>query len=178
MKPKLMVRVGALVGMFLALAFIIQPVAVAADSPKIFEINNMTGVPLALTAPEDIRIDGLLGGGKPWVIGFANGALFSDGRLELKFKGLVLDPNDSGVIAAGLANMNPIPEMKVIVACYTSTGSIAQVSSELFPVTTGLASDGGGSGMIITQLSLPDPCIAPVVFITSAGGNWFAATGD
>ena len=27
-------------------------------------------------------------------------------------------------------------------------------------------------------VSLPQPCIAPIIFVTSGGGNWFAATGS
>ncbi len=47
-----------------------------------------------------------------------------------------------------------------------------------FPATTGPASSGGGNSEIETNVSLPHPCIAPIVFVTSPGGAWFAATGS
>ena len=31
--------------------------------------------------------------------------------------------------------------------------------------------------MISDTIVLPQPCIAPIVFVTSPGGAWFAATG-
>jgi hypothetical protein len=34
-----------------------------------------------------------------------------------------------------------------------------------------------GDARIRTQLDLPEPCVAPVVFITSPTNAWFAATG-
>jgi hypothetical protein len=36
---------------------------------------------------------------------------------------------------------------------------------------------GGGNAEIEAQLTLPQPCIAPLIFVTSPGGAWFAATG-
>ena len=45
------------------------------------------------------------------------------------------------------------------------------------PATTGLASAGGGNAHIRADVSLPHPCIAPIVFVTSPAGSWFASTG-
>jgi len=46
-----------------------------------------------------------------------------------------------------------------------------------FPATTGPATSGGGDATIEATLTLPDPCIAPIIFVTNAGGAWFASTG-
>ena len=35
-----------------------------------------------------------------------------------------------------------------------------------------------GDARFDTQVDLPQPCIAPIVFVTSPGGAWFATTGD
>jgi hypothetical protein len=35
-----------------------------------------------------------------------------------------------------------------------------------------------GDADINATVSLPSPCIAPIVFVTSPGGAWFAATGS
>ncbi|HXQ38721.1 MAG TPA: hypothetical protein VN843_32265, partial [Anaerolineales bacterium] len=59
----------------------------------------------------------------------------------------------------------------------------ANIPTELFPATTGLASAGGGNATIVADLSLPSPCIAPIIFVTGPPnatnpiGAWFAATG-
>lgn len=153
------------------------PGGVSAKEPKILEFDSMVGVPLALTGSQQRPIHGVNGAGRPWVIGAAQGELFASGKLELRFDGLVFDPTDPGVIAAGLANRNTVASMKAVVACFTRDGVAVQVASPAFPVTTGLVSDGGGSGEIEAQLALPQPCIAPVVFVTSLAGSWFAATG-
>jgi hypothetical protein len=34
-----------------------------------------------------------------------------------------------------------------------------------------------GDSKIEATLDLPEPCIAPIVFVTSPGAAWFAATG-
>ena len=45
------------------------------------------------------------------------------------------------------------------------------VSTGLFPA------DAAGNSEIEETLSLPSPCIAPIIFVTNPGGAWFAATG-
>jgi len=35
-----------------------------------------------------------------------------------------------------------------------------------------------GDAKIEADIVLPTPCIAPIVFVTSPGGDWFAATGQ
>jgi hypothetical protein len=47
----------------------------------------------------------------------------------------------------------------------------ANVQTGLFPADT------AGNSEIEDTVSLPEPCIAPIVFVTSPGGAWFAATG-
>jgi hypothetical protein len=42
---------------------------------------------------------------------------------------------------------------------------------------SGPATAGCGNAEIKADLVLPHPCIAPVTFVTSAGGSWFASTG-
>jgi hypothetical protein len=34
-----------------------------------------------------------------------------------------------------------------------------------------------GDAEIGAKVTLPSPCFAPIVFVTSGGGAWFAATG-
>lgn len=58
-----------------------------------------------------------------------------------------------------------------------SDGTFANILTDPFPATTGPASAGGGNAEIVADVALPQPCIAPIIFVTSGGGNWFAATG-
>ena len=143
---------------------------VAADGHSILEFDTMVGVPQALTGTQN-PIRGINGGGLPWTLTSASGELKASGRLELKVKGLVL--------AAGPnAGSNPIASFRAIVSCLGGDGSVQNVMTDPFPAKTGPASSGGGNAKVETTLSLPQPCIAPIVFVTSPSGAWFAATGN
>ncbi|HEY0517895.1 MAG TPA: hypothetical protein VGC84_00270, partial [Ilumatobacteraceae bacterium] len=82
------------------------------------------------------------------------------------------------VIAPGgppqFVGKNPVPVQKVIVSCLSSDAGAAttvNASSETFAV------DAAGNAMARVHVDLPSPCIAPIVFIASGGGAWFAASG-
>jgi hypothetical protein len=155
--------------------------AAAKDEPTILEFGSMVGVPKPYTGNTN-PIRGIGGGGLPWVVGSANGELSGSGKVEVKVRGLVLDPNDPDVIARGLAGNNPINTFKVIVSCQSvdagGNATIVNLSTRTFPATTGLAANGGGNAKIEDRVSLPHPCIAPIIFVTNAAGAWFAATGN
>lgn len=112
-------------------------------------------------------IRGINGGGVPWVITSGRGWLTTGGDLKVEVEGLVLASN----------HMNPIATFKAIVSCQDASGTVTNVSTGTFPATTGLASAGGGNADIEAQITLPHPCIAPIIFVTSSGGSWFASTG-
>src|SRR5512140_506521 len=94
----------------------------AAKSTNIMEFGTMAPVTRPYTGATN-AIRGISGGGLPWVLSFAQGELSTNGKLEVMVKGLVLDPNDPAVIAAGLAGRNPIPSFKAIVSCLSKDGS-------------------------------------------------------
>jgi hypothetical protein len=147
------------------------PSAVSAKEPKILEFDTMVGVPAGLTgAQSQGPLRGISGGGLPWSIGSAHGELAASGHLEVSVQGLVL--------AAGAnAGSNPIASFRATVSCVTGTGSFQNIQTDAFPATTGPAYSGGGNATIETNVTLPQPCIAPIIFVTSPGGSWFAATG-
>jgi hypothetical protein len=150
--------------------FIGGPLSAAqANAGNIMQFNKMVGIPQDLTGTQN-PIRGIDGGGLPWVLTSANGVLTSTGRLVLNINGLVF--------AAGPnAGSNTIPEFGVIVSCLSSNGSVDNISVGNFPATTGSALTGGGDAHIQANISLPQICIAPIVFVTSPTGLWFAATG-
>jgi len=144
---------------------------VSAKEQKIMEFNTMVGVPQALTGiNSQAPLRGINGGGIPWMINSGSGKLTANGHLEIEVKGLVL--------AAGAnAGSNPVTSFRALVSCVKSDGSFENILTGAFPATTGPASTGGGNAEIDANLSLPQPCIAPIIFVTSPGGSWFAATG-
>lgn len=142
-----------------------------AKGPKVLKFNSMVGIPAGLTgAQSQGPLRGINGGGLPWAIGEASGELRANGHLEISVQGLVL--------AAGAnTGSNPIPVFRGLVSCVTSDGSVQNILTDPFPATTGQASAGGGNAEIVADLVLPQPCIAPIIFVTNANGAWFAATG-
>jgi hypothetical protein len=143
----------------------------AQQSPKILEFDTMVGVPATLTgAQSQTPLRGITGGGLPWTLTSARGELSTTGHLEITVTGLVL--------AAGAnAGSNPISSFRGLVSCVRSDGTFSNLSTDAFPASTGPASSGGGDAQIEADVSLPSPCLAPIIFVTSPGGAWFAVTG-
>jgi len=137
-----------------------------ADGRKVLSaavLAPVTGPYVGTTNP----IRSVNGGGLPWRLDSGNVDLRSDGRLHVDVEGLVL--------AAGPSEgTNPIPSFKAIVSCQTIQSGAAVVSN----VETGLVpASTAGDAEIDTSVSLPSPCFAPIVFVTSPTGAWFAVSG-
>ena len=168
MKKALTILGAALLVAVIALSSRPQPTA-EAGVPKILEWDTMAGLPQAFTGTQH-PIRGVNGGGLPWAIGPTKGELKVDGKLEIEVQGLVF--------AAGPnTGANTVPSFRAIVSCLTVDGGVVNVTTDAFPATLGAASDGGGNAKVEAKLTLPQPCIAPIVFVTSPGGAWFASTG-
>ena len=144
----------------------LQAAAVSARAAMILEWDTMVGVPAAFTGATN-PIRGINGGGVPWILTSGSGELTSSGHLEITVDGLVLATTGS----------NPLATFRATVSCLGADASIQNVQTGTFPATTGPAASGGGDASIEADLVLPQPCIAPIVFVTSAGGSWFASTG-
>jgi hypothetical protein len=147
---------------------------VTARESKVLEFSSMTGVPRPYTGAVN-AIRGIPGGGLPWVVASAEGELKSNGKLEIVVRGLLIDPNDPAAIANGRAGTNPSPTVKATVSCLSKDASGAattvNVSTAAFPA------DAMGNATIEDMVSLPMPCIAPIIFVGSPTGAWFASTG-
>jgi hypothetical protein len=169
MKKLLLVTLSAV--LLLSVFFGGSVSSATAKGPKVLKFNSMVGVPAGLTgAQSQAPLRGINGGGIAWTIGEASGELRADGHLEISVQGLVL--------AAGAnAGSNPSATFRGLVSCVNSDGTFTNILTDPFPATTGPASSGGGNAEIVADVALPQPCIAPIIFVTSAGGSWFAATG-
>jgi len=146
-------------------------VATAKES-KILDFDTMIGVPQQFTGSQATAIfRNVPAGGLPWTLTSAKGQLKASGELEIEVKGLVL--------AAGAnTGINPIASFRGLVSCIGSDGLPHNVMTDPFPATTGPASQGGGNSSIEATVALPHPCFAPIIFVTSPTGSWFAVTGN
>ena len=137
----------------------------------VYRADVMVGVSAPYTGATN-PIRGINGGGAPWVIADADVRLRQSGRVDLEIEGLVIDPNFPNPAIAG---KNPVANQKVIVSCLSKDAagapSTVNASSETFTV------DPTGNADVSVHVDLPSPCFAPIVFVASAGGSWFAASG-
>jgi len=145
------------------------------EGRTVLKATSMAGVPLAYTGTR-APLRELNGGGLPWTIDRAEVKLRLDGSLRVKVRGLVLA--DIAAVPAGLRGTNPVPAFKALLSCQSATGGVApvanvvNVSTGAFPATT------TGDADIRANVVIPRPCLAPVVFVTSPTGSWFAVTGS
>ncbi|HXD10936.1 MAG TPA: hypothetical protein VN653_12805 [Anaerolineales bacterium] len=148
-----------------ALLFSRSVSTVHADESKVLEFNTLTGVQSPFTGPTN-AIRGVPGGGAPWKIDFASGKLKPDGEVRVSVRGLVL-------VSSGV---NPVSNMKVIVSCLSKDAAGNPVTVNVATAT--FPADAAGNAQFDDRVNLPQPCIAPILFVTSSGGAWLAATGS
>ena len=150
----------------LALLLGMQAGAVTGKTPKILEFDTMVGVQGAFLAGAT-PIRGVNGAGAAWTLTAAKGELSPSGHLEVTVDGLVLTSSGN----------NPVASFGATVSCFNVNGMAVNLRTATVPATMGLASAGGGDAKIEADLAIPDPCIAPIVYVTSPSGAWFASTG-
>jgi len=145
----------------------------SADPGTILKFDVMTPVTGPYTGTSNpIRM--VNGGGLPWIITSGNGSLTRDGKVLIHVRGLVLA--DQAPVPPSLQGTNPVPDFVAIVSCQTigagGTATITNVRTGQFPAST------AGNADINARVRLPQPCIAPIVFVFGAPNvGWFAATG-
>jgi hypothetical protein len=141
------------------------------DGRKVLDAKVLAPVSEPYTGATN-AIRGVPGGGLPWEIAEGQADLRAGGRLHVEVEGLVLARR--APVPVNLQGTNPIPQFKAIVSCQTTSGgaaTVANVSTPLVPASP------TGDAAIDATVALPSPCFAPIVFVTSPGGAWFAVTG-
>jgi len=121
----------------------------------------------------DVR--GIASGGLPWRLDAGSGSLSCDGHLIVRIRGLVLAPDP--MVPASLRGTNPFPAFRVVVSCLSSG---ANGSAVVANVSTGdFEANAQGNAEIDARVSLPQPCIAPIVLVTGPSGadGWLAVSG-
>ena len=152
---------SALVGVVSAVGLIAASSAVvsAHEAHVLVQFNSMSTVTPSEVSTVNDR--GLTAGGKPWAITSGTGELDSDGTLHVDVSGLVIP-------VAPFNGRNPLPVFGAVVSCITSHHQVVNVLTGPFPTNS------AGDATINATVSLPHPCTQAVVFVTSAGGAWFA----
>ena len=160
---KLLCTLFATIGLLTALS-------VGAWAHDLLETDTMVGVDGPFVGNAN-PIRGVDGGGLPWVLDEAKVELDRDGKLEVEVEGLIIP---------SLGN-NPAPFFKVIVSCLSFDADGILVTANVMTMNGDEVMEGDpldGDAKIEADIVLPTPCIAPIVFVTSPGGDWFAATGQ
>jgi hypothetical protein len=116
-------------------------------------------------------VRGLNAGGLPWMIDQQKSEARVDRNGELRI-------NVVGLVLAEGANTgrNPVASFRGILSCLTPSADAMTVETVNLMTGTFPASEQGDA-RIRERLDVPDPCLAPIVFVTNPGGSWFAATG-
>ena len=144
----------------LSASLVIAGATVAATGGQKLIDSPLVGIPTG-----GLVIDGVAGGGAPWVIDGGHAQLRADGRLHIEVQGLVLAPG-----TGANAGINPIATGVGIVTCVGNPAI----------VTGAVPFSRAGDAQVDTRVSLPADCLAPTVFfagVTGAGPRWFAVNG-
>jgi len=143
-------------------------------SALIMKFDTLTPVDGSLAESAN-TVRGLSGGGLPWAIESGSGSLSLDGHLLVRIRGLVLAARPE--VPASLHGTNPFPAFRIVVSCLRAGGNGALVVAN---VSTGdFEASPGGHSEIDARVSLPHPCMAPIVLVTGPSGTegWLAVTG-
>jgi len=97
------------------------------------------------------------------------------GLIGQGYNGVGVSPNDPIAQARGLGGKNPSAQFEAILSCETvQNGARAVVNLATDPVDA----TPDGDAEIRQQLhGIPSPCMAPIVFVASPTGSWFAVSG-
>jgi hypothetical protein len=169
----------AVVIIIAALAVRSASVSAPVTVETILSFTSMAGVDDAFLNNTAVR--GVQGDGLPWDVGTVDGSLTTDGHLHLAVTGIVF--SDDPEVPPQLRGINDDEEFRAVVSCLT-TRKIGRGQGHGLVVTTNIVTEGfpatrSGDSTIDTNIALPNPCVAPIIFVI--GGDeerWFAVTGS
>jgi len=154
---------------------------VRAQNETVLSFTSMAGVDDAFINNTVVR--GVQGDELPWDVGTVNGSLTSDGHLQLNVTGIVFA--DDPRVPPELRGINDEDEFRAVVSCLTNHFVVAGrgrghgqvVTANLF--TAGFPATRTGDANIDAMVTLPNPCVAPIVFVIAGSEDkWFAVTGS
>ena len=162
--------VGGLIGLVLLSWATSAPAAT-----RLLSFQTMHGVDDPFVGANPIR--DIPGDEAPWEVAhFVHGTLDTDGRLHIIVRGLIFG-NDPRVQPPSLIGRNDEATFRAVVSCLTVDGSGAVITANV--TTEGFRATVTGDSNIDTTVSLPTPCVAPLVFVIAGSEfKWFAVTGS
>jgi hypothetical protein len=144
------------------------------DHPKVLlQTNVMYGVDGPFVG-DNSPIRGEVGDDLPWEPPSSVIArLMTDGRVFIAVRGLVLGFDD--VVPENMRGVNPDDTFRGMVSCLTEDGDM---SKEVNVRTRPFKADAKGNSLIFDKVELPNPCVAPILFVIDGDEDvWFAVTG-
>jgi len=146
----------------------------------VLSFTSMAGVDDSFLNNTVVR--GVMGDELPWDVGTVDGTLTSDGHLHLAVTGVVF--SDDPRVPVNLRGINDEDEFRAVVSCLTNgphqgrgRGHGLVETRNIF--TDGFAATRTGDSTIDTFVTLPNPCVAPIVFVVAGSEDkWFTVTGS
>lgn len=130
----------------------------AVDGPFVGDANKVRDLP---------------GDDLPWDIASAEGVLLSDGSIAITVHGLVFTKDPE--VPAEKRGINDEDKFRAIVSCLTEDGDKVGTTNVATP---GFKASRQGDAFISAHVKLPNPCVAPIVFVVSGDeDDWLAVTG-
>ena len=142
--------------------------------PKIIlQSNSMVGVSGAFVGDAN-PVRGIPGDDLPWTAPAKTAVrLTSTGSLFIAVRGLVIE--DGPGVPPDQVGTNPDDTFKGLVSCLTEENGMVvekNVATKPFPA------DKHGNSLIVDKVTLPNPCLAPIVMVLDGDANaWFSMTG-
>ena len=142
--------------------------------PNILAFDTMYGVEGPFLG-EANAIRGVVGDEAPWAIEhFIKGRLTRGGRLQILVRGLVFA--DDPLVPPELVGKNDEETFRGLVSCLTEENGMVVHRNV---VTEGFPADADGNSSIDAKVDLPNPCVAPILFVLAGSEDkWFAVTGN
>src|SRR5262245_38037235 len=139
---------------------------------QLLSFHRMFGVD-GLFVGDANPVGGIPGDELPWEIRSARGRLDTDGNLFLRVKGVVFKDDPS--VPEHLRGINDEEEFRAAVGCLTEeSGHVVERNA----ITAGFPASREGDSRLKAHVDLPEPCIAPMVFVLAGSEDkWFAVTG-
>ena len=138
----------------------------------ILAFGTMYGVDEAFVGDAN-PIRDVVGDELPWQVESARGRLDVGGHLKIRVRGLVFTDDD--IVPPELRLRNDETDFRALVSCLSEKDGAVTTENV---VTEGFPSSPFGDSDIDAQITLPNPCVAPIVFVMSGSEDkWFAVTG-
>ncbi len=137
---------------------LLAPLAASAADPLV-RFEDGIGVQPLRAGPAPNVVHGVNPGGQPWVISRLSADVYTDGRIRVDGRGLLLAGGNNIGTAGGQS-----VRARLICAGVPHDSDLVQLDAR---------GDFNITGSLIPVP--PAPCNTPVLLIISAGGNWFAA---